>query len=126
MVRQCELLGISRSSIYRPIGRPGEGLGLLRLIGEHAVLRFALDSSPSPAAKLLGKLQADAAADASARLAGGLYPKPQLSKRHPEHQVYLYLLRGALSTVSTKYEALVYISASTQSTLLFDRYDGLV
>ena len=96
--RQCALLGIARSSFYyRP--RPGsaEELELLkrldRIFTDHpvygsrrlqvALLREGVSVGRRRVRRLMRKL--------------GLWairPKWNTSKRHPEHKVYPYLLRG--------------------------------
>ena len=96
--RQCALLGVARSSFYcRP--RPGsaEELELLkrldRIFTDHpvygrrrlqvALLREGISVGRRCVRRLMRKL--------------GLWavrPKRNTSKRHPEHKVYPYLLRG--------------------------------
>ena len=96
--RQCTLLGIARSSFYyRPRPESAEELHLLkrldRIFTDHPVygsrrLQVALSREGVPVGRrrirrLMRKL--------------GLWavrPKRNTSKRHPEHEVHPYLLRG--------------------------------
>jgi putative transposase len=96
--RQCTLLGIARSSFYyRPRPRSAEELELLkrldRIFTDHpvygsrrlqvALLREGVSVGRRRIRRLMRKL--------------GLWavrPKRNTSKRHPEHKVYPYLLRG--------------------------------
>jgi putative transposase len=95
--RQCQLLGLSRSSFYyapRPIDP--EDLELMRLIDEQ-YLKTPTYGSRSMARhfrrqgcwvnrKRIQRLM---------RLMGieAIYPKPHTSRPHPEHKIYPYLLR---------------------------------
>ena len=98
VVRQCQLLGISRASLYYQPKAPDEDeLTLLKLIDaqyletpfygsrkmrEHLTqLGFCINRKR--VRRLMQKLGIEA-----------LYPKPRLSQAHPEHQVYPYLLRN--------------------------------
>ena len=96
--RQCALLGIARSSFYyRPRPERAEELELLkrldRIFTDHpvygsrrlqvALLREGISVGRRRVRRLMKKL--------------GLWavrPKRNTSKRHPEHKVYPYLLRG--------------------------------
>jgi putative transposase len=98
VTRQCALLGIARSSFYyRPRPESGEELELLkrldRIFTDHpvygsrrlqvALLREGISIGRRRVRRLMKKL--------------GLWavrPKRNTSKRHPEHKVYPYLLRG--------------------------------
>ena len=98
VTRQCALLGIARSSFYyRPRPECAEGLDLLkrldRIFTNHpiygsrrlqvALLREGISIGRRRVRRLMRKL--------------GLWavrPKRNTSKRHPEHKVYPYLLRG--------------------------------
>src|SRR4030088_3647040 len=98
VIRQCALLGIARSSFYyRPRPESGEDLELLkrlnRIFTDHpvygsrrlqvALLREGIPVGRRRVRRLMKKL--------------GLWavrPKRNTSKRHPEHKVYPYLLRG--------------------------------
>lgn len=98
VARQCELLGLSRSSYYyRPVAPSAEELTLLRRLDEQytqtpfygvrkmtAVLRqegYAVN--PKRVRRLLRTLGLWA-----------LVPQPGTSRPAPEHRVYPYLLRG--------------------------------
>ena len=98
VIRQCALLGIARSSFYyRPRPESAEELELLkrldRIFTDHpvygsrrlqvALLREGISVGRRRVRRLMKKL--------------GLWavrPKRNTSKRHPEHKVYPYLLRG--------------------------------
>ena len=98
VVRQCELLGLGRSSYYyQPRGESAENLTLLRLLDEQytrtpfygvrrmtAVLRDAgYAVNPKRVRRLLRTLGLET-----------LYPRPSTSAANPKHRVYPYLLRG--------------------------------
>lgn len=98
VVRQCELLGLARSSAYyQPVGVSQADLRLMRLLDEqytrtpfYGVRRMTawLQGAGEPVnhkrvARLLRTLGLEA-----------VYPKPRLSQAAPEHRVYPYLLRG--------------------------------
>lgn len=96
--RQCQLLGLSRSSFYyvpRPIAP--EDLELMRLIDEQylktptygsrsMVRHFWREQGRKFNRKRIQRLM---------RLMGieAIYPKPHTSRPHPEHKIYPYLLR---------------------------------
>jgi putative transposase len=98
VIRQCALLGLARSSFYyRPRPESAEELELLkrldRIFTDHpvyasrrlqvALLREGISVGRRRVRRLMKKL--------------GLWavrPKRNTSKRHPEHKVYPYLLRG--------------------------------
>jgi putative transposase len=97
-VRQCQLLGISRSSLYyQPVSPSDEPLTLLRLIDQQylatpfygsrrmtaQLARQGYDINRKRVQRLMRQLGLQA-----------VYPKPKLSIRHPEHKIYPYLLRG--------------------------------
>ena len=104
MVRQCELLGVSRSSFYAGSGCGVEEaedeleLVLLRLIDEEYtghpfygsrrmvvfLKRLGYAVGRKRIQRLMGKLGL-----------AGMAPGPRTSRSHPEHPVYPYLLRGA-------------------------------
>ena len=105
IVRQCELLGIARSSFYyQPQAPTEEELKLLRLIDQQyletpfygsrrmtVVLRQqGYEVNRKRVQRLMRQLDIEA-----------IYPKPRLSQAHPGHQVYPYLLRGlAINTAN--------------------------
>lgn len=98
MLRQCELVGLARSSYYyQPAGESAENLALLRWLDEQytrtpfygvrrmtAVLREQGHRvNPKRVRRLLRTLGLEA-----------LYPRPRTSVPTPGHRVYPYLLRG--------------------------------
>jgi putative transposase len=95
---QCDLLGISRSSVYykpRPI-RP-EDLEMMKLIDEQYMktpvygTRSMRDYLNRQGYKVNRKR-----VQRLMRLMGleAIYPKPKTSKPHPGHRIYPYLLKG--------------------------------
>jgi putative transposase len=97
VIRQCTLLGLARSSFYYRPQESAEQLELLkrldRIFTDHlvygsrrlqvALLREGISVGRRRVRRLMKKL--------------GLWavrPKRTTSKRHPEHKVYPYLLRG--------------------------------
>jgi putative transposase len=97
IVRQCELLGISRSGLYyEPVGPSGEDLELMRLLDEqytrtpfYGVRKMtwwlhslAYSADVKRVRRLLRKMGLEA-----------IYPKPRLSIGGPEHRRFPYLLR---------------------------------
>lgn len=98
LVRQCQLLGISRSSLYyQPVGPSEEDLTLLRLIDEQ-YLKTPFYGSRRMMVHLrqLGYSVNRKRVQRLMRQLGlqAVYPKPKLSQPHPGHKVYPYLLRG--------------------------------
>lgn len=102
IARQCELLGLSRSTYYyHSQGESPENLHLMRLLDEkytadpyYGIRRMTawLQSqgyrvNHKRVARLLRKMGLEA-----------IYPKPRTSVPHPEHRVYPYLLRGVWIT----------------------------
>jgi putative transposase len=98
VARQCELLGLARSSYYyEPAGETAENLSLLRWLDEQytrtpffgvrrmtAALRQAgYPVNPKRVRRLLRTLGLET-----------LYPGPRTSQAAPGHRVYPYLLRG--------------------------------
>jgi putative transposase len=96
--RQCELLEIARSSYYyNPKGESEQNLRLMRLIDEEftehpfygtrrmtAFLRHKGENvNRKRVRRLMRKMDLEA-----------VYTKPRLSKSHPEHRIYPYLLKG--------------------------------
>lgn len=97
--RQCELIGLSRASLYyEPQKESPENLSLMRLIDEqftrvpfYGVRRMTawlqeeqrLPVNPKRVRRLMRLMGLEA-----------IYPKPRLSLAAPGHQVYPYLLRG--------------------------------
>ena len=98
IARQCDLVGLARSSYYYIAeGETAENLHLMRLLDEqytrtpfYGVRRMTVwlrqqgyRVNPKRVARLLHTMGLET-----------LYPKPRLSQTHPEHRVYPYLLRG--------------------------------
>ncbi len=96
--RQCELVGISRSSFYyRKKPLKSEDLQLMRLIDQQ-YLKTPVYGSRSMARHLRrqGHKVNRKRVQRLMRLMGleAIYPRPRTSKAHPEHKVYPYLLRN--------------------------------
>lgn len=98
IVRQCELLGFSRSGYYyQPAAESMLNLELMRLIDEqytktpffgYRKMAVNLRERGYPVnKKRVQRLMQALGLEA-------IFPKPNLSKPHPEHKVYPYLLRG--------------------------------
>jgi putative transposase len=96
--RQCELLGLSRSSLYyEPAGETAENLRLMRLIdeqytaypfyGSRRMTMWLIERGEEVNRKRVQRLM---------RLMGleAIYPKPRLSRPGEGHRIYPYLLRG--------------------------------
>ena len=98
LVRQCELLGISRSGFYyKPVGPSAEDLELMRLLDEqylrapfYGVRRMKRwlrsvghDVDVKRVRRLLRRMGIEA-----------IYPKPRLSFNGTAHRRFPYLLRG--------------------------------
>ena len=102
IVRQCDLLGVSRSSIYyRPRAVPEEDLSLMGEI-DRQYLETPFYGSRRMRA-WLGRRGIQVSRKRVQRLmrAMGLraiYRRPSTSRRSPEHRVYPYLLRNARVT----------------------------
>jgi len=96
--RQCELLGLSRSSLYyEPAGETAENLRLMRLLDEEYT-RHPFYGSRRLTAWLSGQGEEvnRKRVQRLLRLMGleAIYPKPKLSAPGRGHRVYPYLLRG--------------------------------
>lgn len=111
--RQCELLGLSRSSYYyKPRSESDENLELMRLMDEqytrtpfYGVLRMqawlrseGYDINVKRVRRLLRLMGLEA-----------IYQKPRLSKPAPGHSIYPYLLRG----IAIEYSCQVWSSDIT-------------
>jgi putative transposase len=98
IARQCELVGLSRSSFYYGAQEESaENLYLMRLLDEqytrtpfYGIRRMTVwlrqqgyAVNPKRVARLLHTMGLET-----------IYPKPRLSQPHPERRVYPYLLRG--------------------------------
>jgi putative transposase len=101
-VHQCELLGVSRSSLYyQPVLPSEEELQLCRLIDEYYLEAPSYGSRRMTAwlrqqgfvvnRKRVQRLMRQLGLEA-------IYPKPKLSQKHSAHVVYPYLLRGLAIT----------------------------
>jgi putative transposase len=95
---QCELLGLSRSSLYYESARePAEDLRLMRLIdeqytaypfyGSRRMTRWLIERGEEVNRKRVQRLMRAMGLEA-------IYPKPRLSAAGKGHKVYPYLLRG--------------------------------
>jgi putative transposase len=95
--RQCQLVNVSRSSIYykpRPIS--AENLKYMRLIDEHYLKRpFCGSRGMRDHLRRLGYKVNRKRMQRLMRLMGlePIYPKPKTSRPHPAHKVYPYLLK---------------------------------
>jgi putative transposase len=104
VVRQCELLGLSRSSVYyvpQPVSE--SDLALMRRLDElhlnhpfagARMLRDLLDQEGIKVGRrhvstLMKKMGVEA-----------LYRRPNTSRKHPQNPIFPYLLRGLSITVS--------------------------
>jgi putative transposase len=96
--RQCELLGLSRSSLYyEPGGEAAEDLRLMRLIDEQYTARpfygsrrmtvWLTEQGEEVNRKRVRRLMRVMGLEA-------IYPKPRLSLAGKGHLIYPYLLRG--------------------------------
>ena len=104
LIRQCELTGVARSTVYTPhlAARPDEQeLTLLELIdAEYTLHPFYGSRKIKHYLRSLGyKINRKRVQ----RLMGilglaGMAPGPNTSRRHPQHKIYPYLLRGVLVT----------------------------
>jgi putative transposase len=98
IVRQCEMVGISRSSFYyQPKGETDENLELMRVIdkqfldkpwyGSRQMARHLRRSGYPVCRKRVRRLMRKMGLVA-------IYQTPRTSQPHPEHRIYPYLLRG--------------------------------
>lgn len=97
VVHQCELLGLSRSSVYyQPAGESPLNLELMRLIDQQYTKAPFYGSRRMTAS--LGREGHDVnrkRVQRLMRLMGieAIYPRPNTSRRNEEHKIYPYLLR---------------------------------
>ncbi len=98
IARQCELVGLARSSFYhRPQGESAENLSLMRLLDEQYT-----DTPYYGVRRMTAWLRSQGYTVNHKRVARLLrtmgletiYPKPRMSEPHPAQWVYPYLLRG--------------------------------
>jgi putative transposase len=98
VVRQCELLGISRSGLYyEPVGPNAEDLELMRLLDEqYTRIPFYGVRKMTAWLHSLGSTVGVKRVRRLLRLLGleAIYRKPRLSLGGPEHRKFPYLLRG--------------------------------
>lgn len=98
LVRQCQLLGLSRSALYyQAQGESELNLRLMRLIdaeytrhpflGYRKMAHFLQVAGYAVSRKRVQRLMGVMGLQA-------IYPKPNTSQAHPGHPVYPYLLRG--------------------------------
>lgn len=98
VVRQCELLGISRSSFYyEPIGESAINLKLMRMIDEQFLETPFFGSRQMM--KWLRRQELRVCRKRIARLMrkmglSAIFQKPNTSKPFPGHKIYPYLLKG--------------------------------
>jgi putative transposase len=96
--RQCELLGVHRSSLYyEPVGESSETLQLMRLLdeqytrapfyGSRRMTEWLVTEGHAVNRKRVSRLMALMGIEA-------VYPKPKLSQPGEGHRIYPYLLRG--------------------------------
>jgi len=91
--RQCDLLGLNRSSwYYEPLGISAENLAWMRRIDEQYLKtpwygRRKMGKALGIDAKRAGRLMRRMGLEA-------IYPKPRLSRAAPGHRIYPYLLRN--------------------------------
>src|ERR1043165_787525 len=100
--RQCELLGLNRSSFYYQAALESEeNLRLMRLLdeqytrcpfyGSRKLTEWLQTQGEEVNRKRVRRLMGVMGLEA-------IYPKPRLSQAHPKHRVYPYLLRGVKVT----------------------------
>jgi putative transposase len=100
MVRQCELAGVTRSSVYarsRPVMIDKTELQICRLIDEEYTRRpFYGSRRMVVSLKRMGHIVNRKRVQRLMRQMGlaGMAPGPNTSRPHPEHRIYPYLLRG--------------------------------
>ena len=98
ITRQCALLGIGRSSYYRPAaGESPQTLALMRLIdeqfletpwyGSRQMARHLRRQGHAVGRKRVRRLMAKMGLAA-------VYQRPKTTVAHPEHRIWPYLLRG--------------------------------
>lgn len=102
VVRQCELAGVSRSTVYtQRVSKPAseQDCVLLRLIDEEYTRRPFYGSRKMVAyLKVQGHWINRKRVQRLMRILGlaGMAPGPNTSRPHPQHKVYPYLLRGVV------------------------------
>jgi putative transposase len=100
--RQCQLLGLARSSLYyRPVGPSEEDLALLRLIDEqYTATPFYGSRRMAAVLSQAGHPVGRRRVRRLMRLLGlaAIYPKPRLSRPGKDAERFPYLLRGVAIT----------------------------
>ena len=95
--RQCQLLGLHRSSCYRePAGESAENLALMRVIDEQYLRRPFYGSRKMTAWLMQEGYEVNRKRVQRLMRTMGLeaiYPRPNTSRRNLEHRIYPYLLR---------------------------------
>jgi putative transposase len=95
--RQCEILGLPRSSwYYQPVPVSEWEIHLMHLIDEQFTLTpFYGVPKMTAALKRLGEAVGERRVRRLMRQMGlyAIYPKPRTSQPHPEHKIFPYLLR---------------------------------
>jgi putative transposase len=98
--RQCELLGLNRSSLYyEPVGETPEDLRLMRLIDEqYTACPFYGSRKMTIWLTQQGEVVNRKRVQRLMRVMGleAIYPKPRLSAAGKGHRIYPYLLRDVL------------------------------
>ncbi len=100
VVRQCELVSISRSSFYyQPVAETAENLALMRLIdaqfletpwyGSRQMARHLRREGHAVGRKRVRRFMATMGLVP-------IYQRPRTTVPHPEHRIYPYLLRGVV------------------------------
>jgi len=96
--RQCELLGVSRGSLYyEPVGESEENLRLMRLMDEQYTRAPFYGSRRMTAWLAAQGFQVNRKRICRLMALMGIeavYPKPRLSQPGEGHRIYPYLLRG--------------------------------
>jgi putative transposase len=99
--RQCALLGLARSGVYRPARAPDpDDLALMRRIDElHLKLPFYGSRRMALALRAEGRDVNRKRVQRLMRLMGleGIAPGPRTSRPQPQHRVYPYLLRDVVA-----------------------------
>lgn len=98
ITRQCKILELPRSSLYYcPVAVSEDDLTIMSMIDE-IHLRFPFYGSRRIRDELWDNgfhVSRDRVRSFMRKMGvEALYPKPRLSKRHPAHKIYPYLLRG--------------------------------
>jgi putative transposase len=100
--RQCAVLGLSRSSLYRrPKAVPADGLAVMRLLdGQYLKTPFYGSRRMAEHLRRLGHGVNRKRVRRLMRQMGleAIYRRPRTTVPHPEHKVYPYLLRGVAVT----------------------------